>query len=101
MRPIGIFLIIAALLVPLYWYVGWIAGPDGSAMFSQYIGSVSIIAMGISMMLSTRIMGLEPVFGALVIVLSGQVRSVSGTCAYGLYFSAADGIPIMPLFEVF
>lgn len=65
MRPIGIFLIIAALLVPLYWYVGWIAGPDGSAMFSQYIGSVSIIAMGISMMLSTRIMGLEPVFGGL------------------------------------
>lgn len=65
MRPIGIFLIIAALLVPLYWYVGWIAGPDGSTMFSQYIGSVSIIAMGISMMLSTRIMGLEPVFGGL------------------------------------
>lgn len=65
MRPIGIILIIAALLVPLYWYVGWIAGPNGSAQFSQYIGSVSIIAMGISMMLSTRIIGLEPIFGGL------------------------------------
>lgn len=65
MRPFGIILIIAALLTPLYWYVGWIAGPNGSAMFSQYIGSVSIITMGISMMLSTRIMGLEPIFGGL------------------------------------
>lgn len=65
MRPIGIILIVAALLAPLYWYVGLIAGPNGSAMFSQYIGSVSIIAMAISMMLSTRIMGLEPVFGGL------------------------------------
>lgn len=65
MRPLGILIILACLLTPLYWYAGWIMGPDGSAMFSQYIGSVAIIAMALSQMLSTRIAGLEAVFGGL------------------------------------
>lgn len=65
MRPVGIIIIAALLLAPLYWYLGWIAGPNGSAMFSQYIGSVAIIAMAISQLLSTRITGLEIIFGGL------------------------------------
>ena len=65
MRPFGMILIIAALLAPLIWYVEWIMGPNGSAMFSQYIGSVAIIAMAITQLLSTRIAGLEAIFGGL------------------------------------
>jgi hypothetical protein len=58
MRLPGLLIIIISLITPLYWYVGWIAGPNGTAMFSQYIGSVAIISMAISQMLSTRIVGL-------------------------------------------
>lgn len=65
MNPIGIFMIVAALLCPLFWYVNDIAGPNGSAMFSQYIGSVAIISMAVTQMLSTRIRGLEAVFGGM------------------------------------
>jgi predicted ferric reductase len=65
MRLPGLLIIIISLITPLYWYVGWIAGPNGTAMFSQYIGSVAIISMAISQMLSTRIVGLETVFGGM------------------------------------
>lgn len=65
MRPFGIVLILAALLAPLIWYAEWIAGRDGTAMFSQYIGSVAIIAMAIAQLLSTRMQWLETVFGGL------------------------------------
>lgn len=65
MRPLGIVLILAAILAPLIWYAEWIAGRDGTAMFSQYISSVAIIAMAITQLLSTRMRWLEFVFGGL------------------------------------
>lgn len=65
MRPFGIILILAAIFAPLIWYAEWIAGRDGTAMFSQYIGSVAIIAMAITQLLSTRMRWLEFIFGGL------------------------------------
>lgn len=65
MRPLGIILILAAILAPLIWYAEWIVGRDGTAMFSQYIGSVAIIAMAITQLLSTRMRWLEFIFGGL------------------------------------
>lgn len=65
MRPVGILLILVAIFTPLIWYAEWIAGRDGTAMFSQYIGSVAIIAMAITQLLSTRMRWLEFIFGGL------------------------------------
>ena len=65
MRILGLLIIAISLITPLYWYAGWIAGPNGSAMFSQYIGSIAVISMAISQMLSTRIRGLETIFGGM------------------------------------
>ncbi len=65
MRPFGILLILAAILTPLYWYAEWIIGRDGTAMFSQYIASVAIIAMAITQLLATRMRWLEFIFGGL------------------------------------
>lgn len=82
MRPIGLIIIAASLLTPLYWYIGWIAGPNGSTMFSQYIGSVAIIAMAISQLLSTRISGLETIFGGLdrIYVIHKWLGILAVTC---------------------
>lgn len=65
MRPLGILLILAAIFAPLIWYAEWILGRDGTAMFSQYIGSVAIISMAITQLLSTRMRWLEFIFGGL------------------------------------
>ena len=65
MRPLGIILIVAAILLPLVWFYPLAMERDGGAIFSQYLGSAALIAMGISMLLSMRFAGLEFVFGSL------------------------------------
>lgn len=65
MRPIGLALIAAAALLPVYWYVPLGANRDGVALFSQYLGSAALILMGINQFLATRAPGLETLFGPL------------------------------------
>ena len=52
-------------MAPLYWYFPLANQHDSSAIFSQYLGSTSLIAMGIVQFLATRIKGIETVFGSL------------------------------------
>lgn len=65
MRLFGLVVIVAALVGPLAWFVPLTAKYDTSALFSQYLGSAALIAMGLSQLLSTRFRWLETVFGGL------------------------------------
>ena len=65
MKIQGLILIALALLFPLYWYVPLAASHDAEAILSQYLGSMSLIAMGIVQFLATRARGIESVFGGL------------------------------------
>ena len=65
MRLPGLILIAAALFLPAIWFVGMTADHHPIAVFSQYVGTVAIIAMGIVQLLATRWHGLETVFGGL------------------------------------
>ena len=65
MKPLGLILIAIALAIPIgpFWML---AGQhDPIAVFSQYLGSTALIAMGISQLLATRSPVLEAVFGGL------------------------------------
>ena len=65
MRPFGLFLVAALLAAPLVEFLPLTAKYDSSAIFSQYLGCVALIAMAIGQLLATRISVIEPVFGGL------------------------------------
>lgn len=65
MRPFGLALILVAIAMPLVWFVPIAAEHDPIAVFSQYLGSAALIAMGIAQLMATRVAGLETVFGGL------------------------------------
>ena len=65
MRLIGLIVIAAAMLAPLYWYSALMSKHDQIALFSQYIGSVSLVAMGISQFLALRLRWQQMIFGPL------------------------------------
>ncbi|WP_289036054.1 ferredoxin reductase family protein [uncultured Roseibium sp.] len=65
LRILGVILIAAATLWPVYWFAGLAGQHDAGALFSQYLGSASLILMGINQFLATRIKGLETLFGSL------------------------------------
>lgn len=63
MQPLGIFLIVAALLAPLPLFVELAAVYKPGAVLSQYLGVLALVAMSITQLLATRLRVLEPVFG--------------------------------------
>lgn len=65
MRPFGLAVIAALIAYPLFWFLPLAQMHDPGAVFSQYIGSVALIAMGLSQLLATRWAGLETLFGGL------------------------------------
>lgn len=65
MRPLGLIIVFAAILAPLYWFIPLAAKHDALAVYSQYIGVVALIAMGISQLIATRFTLLEKIFGGL------------------------------------
>lgn len=65
MNPIGLLIVLATLALPIPWFTDLAAQHDPVAMFSQYIGAAALIAMGWSQLMTTRLPGLEAVFGGL------------------------------------
>ena len=65
MKKHGLILIAVALLIPTVWYAPLSATHDSSAVFSQYLGSAALIAMGIVQFLATRAKGIELIFGSM------------------------------------
>ena len=63
MKKNGILLILAAVALPLFGYLPLMGQNNSAAILSQYFGSASLILMGITQLLATRIRGIEPLFG--------------------------------------
>ncbi len=65
MRPLGLFIIIIAILGPLGWFLPLMGVATPIAVFSQYIGVASLIAMSLVQLIATRARWVEPIFGSL------------------------------------
>ena len=65
MRVFGLLLIAVLILLPLIWLPAIGVGKDQSALFSQYIGLVALIAMALGQTISTRWGIVETIFGSL------------------------------------
>lgn len=63
MKIQGLLLTAAALLAPFLWWPSIAQGRDGIALFSQYLGLMSLIAMAFSHLIATRWIGVEAIFG--------------------------------------
>lgn len=64
MKTRGIIFIIIAAATPWIWY-GPLAAAGSGAAVSQYLGAVSLILMGITQLMATRIKGIEAFFGSM------------------------------------
>lgn len=60
----GLFLIIISSLIPAYWFFNITETRDDIALFSQYMGCVSIIFMSYTQLMATRFKGHYLIFGA-------------------------------------
>ena len=60
----GLFLIGCAVALPLIGFAPFMAR-NGEAAFSQYLGAVSLILMGIVQLQATRFRGIEAIFGSM------------------------------------
>ncbi|MCW9034846.1 MAG: ferric reductase-like transmembrane domain-containing protein [Rhodospirillales bacterium] len=65
MRPLGLILILLAVIFPFPYYVELFPRFDNEALFSHYLGSIAIILMAISQLISTRFPGIQLIFGGL------------------------------------
>lgn len=65
MKIQGLLFIIVASLLPWIWYGPLATQGGGAAAFSQFAGAVSLILMGITQLMATRIKGVEALFGSM------------------------------------
>lgn len=65
MNPIGIAVVIATTLFPIYQLFSLPDIADKAALFSQYLGMMALILMAWGQILATRISGIETIFGGL------------------------------------
>ena len=65
MNPIGLFSIVIAILIPLMWTLPLAGQYQPGAILSQYFGIVSLILMGITQLIATRVNGIEKIFGSM------------------------------------
>ncbi len=65
MNPVGLIIIIATTLFPAYQLFSLPNIPDKLALFSQYLGLAALILMAWGQIMSTRLRGIETVFGGL------------------------------------
>lgn len=65
MKPIGLLIIAATTLFPAYQLFMLPNVSDKAALFSQYLGLAALILMAWGQILSTRLRGVETIFGGL------------------------------------
>ncbi len=65
MNPVGLILICATTLVPAYQLFSLPGITDQAALFSQYLGLAALVLMAWGQILSTRLTGIEHLFGGL------------------------------------
>lgn len=62
---VGVVVTVILAAIPIIWFLPIAAQHDAAAAFSQYLGSVALIVMAISMVISTRLPGVSLLFGPL------------------------------------
>lgn len=65
MKKAGVVVVLAISFLPLYWFIPLFSEHPGTAIFSLYLGSLSLILMGLAQFMATRFSWLELVFGGL------------------------------------
>lgn len=65
MRLAGLLLILIAFVVPIPWFLHLATQYSSAAVFSQYLGVLALVAMGIGQILAARLPGAEVLFGGL------------------------------------
>ena len=65
MNPIGVILVVVTTLFPAYQLFSLPNVTDQVALFSQYLGLAALILMAWGQILSTRLRGIEALFGGL------------------------------------
>lgn len=65
MKKTGVVFVLAISFLPLYWFIPLFSEHPGTAIFSLYLGSLSLILMGLAQFMATRFSWLEWVFGGL------------------------------------
>lgn len=65
MKKTGVILVLAISLLPLYWFVQLLPQHPNTAIFSLYLGSLSLILMGLAQFMATRFKWLQTIFGGL------------------------------------
>ncbi|MFK7803225.1 MAG: ferric reductase-like transmembrane domain-containing protein [Anaerolineae bacterium] len=102
MNSKGIAIIVAALAIPLLWFIPLAAQNNSTAIYSQYLGSASLILMGITMLLATRIKIIEPIFGSLdrVYVLHKWlgVGAIATAYLHSTIDAEVNGVALVPRF---
>lgn len=91
MKASGLFIIFIAIAIPLLWFIPLAASHNDSwAIYSQYLGSVSLILMGFAQFLATRIKGIESLFGPMDRVYILHKWLAVGAIATALLHSEID-----------
>ena len=65
MRFFGLLLIFLAFAVPIPWFLDLSLKYSFVAVFSQYLGALALISMGVGQVLAARLPGSEMIFGGL------------------------------------
>ncbi len=65
MKPLGIIIILLAIIFPLPFYVELLSKFQATSLFSLYLGSTALILMAISQLMATRFPGVQLIFGGL------------------------------------
>ncbi|HSH01307.1 MAG TPA: ferredoxin reductase family protein [Anaerolineae bacterium] len=65
MNPFGLFLVVLSGAIPLFWFGPLMQTYNPAGVFSQYLGAVALIWMGLAQLLATRWRGLEAIFGGM------------------------------------
>ena len=65
MRFISIPIIVLLNVIPLFWLLPLVGKHDPLALFSQYIGCVALILMGVGQVMAMRMRWMEAIFGGL------------------------------------
>ena len=65
MKLRGLILTLIAVAIPLLWTIPLLSQHNTEGITSQYFGTVSLILMGITQLVATRVNGIESLFGSL------------------------------------
>ncbi len=65
MKKTGVLAVVVICLIPLLWFLPLLPEHPNTALFSLYLGTLSLILMGLAQFMATRFSWLQSIFGGL------------------------------------